>query len=156
MSEEIVYSNLTSKSSCPVGYYTVNISGSDRCCLTPDCSGYGFGVNPRSGGSECCEMLPPNIEVQNSSTNFSFSCTSMNWEPTYCDYVTIAYPTIEECSQKLSEAQTWISTNAWCGDHDVSGCVSLTGGYLLNGLNPPEMPTQEEIDTIYCPPPSGP
>jgi hypothetical protein len=51
MSEEIVYSNLTSKSSCPVGYYTVNIGGTDRCCLTPDCSGYGFGVNPRSGGS---------------------------------------------------------------------------------------------------------
>jgi hypothetical protein len=155
MSEEIVYSNLTVKTSCPDGYYTVN----GRCCTTPNCSGYGIGVNPRSGSSECCEPLPPSFKIISPelARYFNFSCSDMSWKPAYCDYVTIAYPTIEECNQKLSEAQTWFATNGNCSDRDVSGCIPLTGGFPLDdGLNPPPMPTQEEIDLYYCPPPSGP
>jgi hypothetical protein len=154
MSEEIVYSNLTSKSSCPDGYYTVNIGGTDTCCSTPDCTGYGFGVNPKSGGIECCEPLPPFIEVRlGGRQGFSFSCATMNWVPNYCDYLTIAYPTIEECYQKRSEAETWIYSNPGCPNHDIYNCGGVTGGFPLDdGISPPEMPTQEDIDLYYCPP----
>ena len=143
---------------CPADYYPVG----ERCCSTQDCRGFMFMVNVDAqtpGGYQgCSEQLPPGLKIMNGNqTGFTFSCEpQFHWLPGYAQYASEAYPTIQDCNQKLTEVQAWFATNPpnLCQDRIFYGCTdewSGPGGYLLDdGIVLPATPPAEQL-AVWCP-----